>query len=126
MARQEARLMIAGTALLCIIIASLATLPIQPGLVAAAQSDGGSAPTTNLKQGKSGAAAKTDRGGTPSPPRPQQMPAPRDPSQAVEERLRSGQMDKPIAQGEISDRLNQLYSGSNHLAGDAAVEHPTR
>jgi len=54
------------------------------------------------------------------------MPAPRDPSQAVEERLRSGQMDKPIAQGEISDRLNQLYSGSNHLAGDAAVEHPTR
>jgi hypothetical protein len=62
----------------------------------------------------------------PSAGKPKQMPLPRDPSQVVEERLRSGQMDKPIAQGEISDRLNRLYSGSNHLAGDTAAEHPTR
>ena len=37
---------------------------------------------------------------------------PPDRSQALEERLRSGQMEKPIAQGEISERLDQLSSGS--------------
>jgi len=43
-----------------------------------------------------------------------QFPAmsPRDPSQAVEERLRRGQADQPIAQGEISERLEQFYRDS--------------
>jgi hypothetical protein len=30
-------------------------------------------------------------------------------AKALEERLQSGQMDKPIAQGQISDRLEQFY-----------------
>jgi hypothetical protein len=33
--------------------------------------------------------------------------------QEVEDRVRSGQMDQPIAQGEISERLNQLEGGKN-------------
>jgi hypothetical protein len=53
------------------------------------------------------------------------MPTPPDRSQAVEERLRSGQMDKPVAQGEISERLNQLYSGSKSLTNETPVE-PSR
>ena len=53
------------------------------------------------------------------------MPTPPDRSQAVEERLRSGQMEKPIAQGEISERLNQLYSGSKSFTDDTPVE-PSR
>ena len=32
-----------------------------------------------------------------------------DRAKALEERLQSGQMDKPIAQGQISDRLEQFY-----------------
>ena len=34
-------------------------------------------------------------------------------AQEVENRVRSGQMDQPIAQGEISERLNQLETGKN-------------
>jgi hypothetical protein len=30
----------------------------------------------------------------------------------LEERLQSGQMEKPVAQGQISDRLEQFYKGS--------------
>jgi hypothetical protein len=115
----------ATSALLCLTV-SLTTLAFQHECLAAAQSDAGSAPTPHQRAEKSGAAAKTDPGGMPPAAKPKQFPAPRDPSQAVEERLRSGQMDKPIAQGEVSDRLNHLYSGSNHLAGDTAAEHPTR
>jgi hypothetical protein len=43
---------------------------------------------------------------------PDQTPAPNVRARALEERLRRGQMDRPIAQGEISDRLEQLHSGS--------------
>ena len=64
--------------------------------------------------------------GTPSAGKPNQTPAPFDRRQAVEERLRSGQMDKPIAQSEISDRLNGLYSGSNSMTRDTAAEHSSR
>ena len=41
-----------------------------------------------------------------------QTPAPNERALALEERLRSGQMDRPIAQGQISDWLEQLHSGS--------------
>ena len=41
-----------------------------------------------------------------------QTPAPNVRARALEERLRSGQMERPIAQGEVSDRLEQLHSGS--------------
>jgi len=43
---------------------------------------------------------------------PGQPPVPRERSRALEERLRSGQMERPIAQDQISDRLEQLHSGS--------------
>jgi hypothetical protein len=43
---------------------------------------------------------------------PDQTPAPDVRARALEERLRRGQMERPIAQGEISDRLEQLHSGS--------------
>lgn len=43
---------------------------------------------------------------------PGQTPVPREQTRALEERLRSGQMERPIAQGQISDRLEQLHSGS--------------
>jgi hypothetical protein len=115
-------LMNATSALLYIVTVAFASLPSQLELVASAQS----ASTSTEKTGKPGAPAKTDSSGLPPGAKAKQMPAQRDPSQAVEERLRSGQMDKPIAQGEISDRLNQLYSGSNHLPGDRAGEHSTR
>lgn len=39
-------------------------------------------------------------------------------AQEVEERVRSGQMDQPIAQGEISERLNQLEAGSKSASED--------
>jgi hypothetical protein len=52
-------------------------------------------------------------GGTPSVGKSKQIQALPDRTQVLEERLRSGLMEKPIAQGEVSDRLNQLYSGSN-------------
>ena len=37
----------------------------------------------------------------------------------IEERLRRGQMERPTAQAEVSDRLEQLHSGS---AGHASAE----
>ena len=49
--------------------------------------------------------------GTPAG-KPREAPMPPNRAQEVEERVRSGQMDQPIAQGEISERLNQLGSGS--------------
>jgi hypothetical protein len=51
---------------------------------------------------------------------------PRDRAQEVEERVRSGQMEQPIAQGEISERLNQLESGSKGLSDEATTSHPYR
>ncbi|HSF67144.1 MAG TPA: hypothetical protein VLA67_06905 [Nitrospiraceae bacterium] len=48
--------------------------------------------------------------------RPSEMPGqttpPNERMRALEERLRSGQMDRPIAQDQVSDRLEQLHSGS--------------
>jgi len=41
---------------------------------------------------------------------PDQIPAPN--VRALEERIRRGEMERPIAQAEISDRLEQLHSGS--------------
>jgi hypothetical protein len=43
---------------------------------------------------------------------PGQTTAPNARARALEERLRRGQMERPIAQGEISDWLEQLHSGS--------------
>lgn len=51
--------------------------------------------------------------------RPGQASVSRERVQALEERLRSGQMERPIAQGQISDRLEQLHRGPvEHSTGD--------
>ena len=59
------------------------------------------------------------------PGKPKDAPTPPSPAQQVEERVRSGQMEQPIAQGAISERLNQLEGGSNSLS-DQAAGHSTR
>ena len=53
-------------------------------------------------------------------------PMPPDRAQEVEERVRSGQMEQPIAQGAISERLNQLQSGSKSLSDETASGHSSR
>jgi hypothetical protein len=58
--------------------------------------------------------------------KPKDAPTPPSPAQQVEERVRSGQMEQPTAQGAISERLNQLESGSNSLSGQTAAGHSTR
>ncbi len=59
------------------------------------------------------------------PDMPGQAPAPREPAQALEERLRNGQMEQPIVQGQISDRLEQLHRGSAESSTeDAATRQP--
>ena len=56
------------------------------------------------------------------PDMPGQTPVPRERTQALEERLRNGQMEQPIAQGQISDRLEQLHRGSAESStGDTAT-----
>lgn len=58
---------------------------------------------------------------------PGQTPVPRERAQALEERLRSGQMERPIAQGQISDRLEQLHSGSAESStSDTATGQPAQ
>jgi len=50
------------------------------------------------------------------PHQPNQAPTPRE---ALEDRLRSGQMDRPVAQDQVSDRLEQLHNGSaEHSPGE--------
>jgi hypothetical protein len=67
----------------------------------------------------------TTRGTSPAA---KSRPAPTPPNRAqeVEERVRSGRMEPPIAQGDISERLNQLESGSNRLSDDAGTSHSAR
>ena len=55
-----------------------------------------------------------------------QTPLPPNRAQEVEERVRSGQMEQPIAQGEISERLNQLESGVSTLSDETASKHSNR
>jgi hypothetical protein len=51
-------------------------------------------------------------------------PAPTPPSRAqeVEQRVRSGQMEPPVAQGDISERLNQLESGLSSLSDETGTD----
>jgi hypothetical protein len=99
---------------LCIMTLSLISITIP----AQSQTDagGGASATGSRETEKAAMPRKADSnvmpGGSPAG-KPKQIPAPPDRSQVVEERLRSGQMEKPIAQGEVSDRLNQMYSGSS-------------
>ena len=52
---------------------------------------------------------------------PDQTPTPNVRARALEERLRRGQMERPIAQGEVSDRLEQLHSGAATSTTDDTV-----
>jgi hypothetical protein len=76
-------------------------------------------PTTTAKPNE------TPRATTPTG-RMREAPLPPDRAQQVEERVRSGQMDQPIAQGEISERLNQLHSGLQRLSEEPASTHSNR
>lgn len=64
--------------------------------------------------------------GTPRAGKPKEAPTPPNPAQQIEERVRSGQMEQPIAQGAISERLNQLESGSNSLPDQTATTQSRR
>ena len=117
--------MIITTMFLYIITLSLMNITV------VSASEGGTVPRAGQETGKSTAPRKPDPHGTTreTPPSVQQKQIPMQPDrkQAVEERLRAGQMEKPIAQGEISDRLNQLYSGSNSgVSGEPPTEHSDR
>jgi hypothetical protein len=122
--------MTATTAFLCIMTVSLVGIPIstRSQITAVSGSDGGSVPSGGQETGKPATPRKADPNvtarGTPSAG--QQIPVPADRKQAVEERLRSGQMEKAIAQSEISERLNQLYRGPNSSTGETAAEHSSR
>ena len=118
----------ATTAFLCIITVSIVSIapPTQSQITAALGSNDGSASSGSQESGRPATPQKADPNatvrGAPLAGKPRQIPAPPIQSQAVEEQLRSGQMEKPVAQGEISELLNQLYSGSNRLAGETAAE----
>ena len=123
--------MTATTAFLCRMTLSLVSITIatQSQIRTASGSDGVSAPSGSQDPGRLAMPRKTDPNATvptPSAVKPKQIPVAPDRTQTVEERLRSGQMEKAIAQGEISNRLNQLYSGSNRVTGETAAEHSTR
>ena len=117
------------TACQCIITFSLVGIPIAVQGPAAAASGSGtqaSAPEER-KPSPPGAASPNAqaRGAAPTgkPVQPRMRP---NPAQEVEERVRSGQMDQPIAQGAISERLNQLQSGLNSSSDDAAASRSGR
>ena len=123
--------MTATTAFLCRMTLGLVSITIatQSQFTTASGSDGVSAPSGSQEPGKSAMPRKADPNAmirTPSAGKPKQIPVPPDRTQTVEERLRSGQLEKPIAQGEVSERLNQLYSGSNRVPGETAAEPSSR
>jgi hypothetical protein len=114
----------ATTAFLCIVTLSLVSItsPAQSETNAASASEessplSGGREKPALRKGDS----EVMPGGTPSAGKSKQIPALPDRTQVLEERLRSGLMEKPIAQGEVSDRLNQLYSGSSSPLQERAV-----
>jgi hypothetical protein len=53
-------------------------------------------------------------------------PMPPNQAQEVEERVRSGQMEPPIAQGDISERLNHLEGGSGTVSDETAARRSSR
>jgi hypothetical protein len=103
------------TACECIMTLSLISISI-PAQTAAAAAAQASTPTGEARTPATPGTA--DSTGTPrkAPPAGKTGEArimPPNRAQEVENRVRSGQMDQPIAQGEISERLNQLETGKN-------------
>jgi hypothetical protein len=110
----------ATTACHCIIALSLVGIGVSAPLTTTAavgSSDQASAAsaTPEVRKNPQG----TARGITPAG-KTREAPMPPNRAQEVEERVRSGQMDQPIAQGEVSERLNQLGSGSKSLSDETA------
>ena len=123
------RLLGSGTVLLCLLILSdLAANPSiaysQPAEMAGSgrTSPGESQGTaTKPKSSKSG----PGRPGMQSSDMPGQAVGPRERTQALEERLRSGQMDQPPAQDQISNRLEQMHGGSADGTSDETITKPS-
>lgn len=102
----------------CIITFSLVSVAV-PAMGAGASSGTDRHPSASSGSRETRTPATTDAtnrqgtlSGAPRAGKPKEAPGQANPAQQVEERVRSGQMEQPIAQGAISDRLNQLESGS--------------
>ena len=94
------------------IFAVMAATPA-PSRSAAGSGPVGSRPSGSHETSKPAKPRGTNPADTVRPPDlPGRPPVPRERAQALEERLRRGQMDEPIAQGRISDRLEQFHRGS--------------
>ena len=85
-------------------------------------SSGGNQGTPTKPRGTKAGSSKPDT-------QPSEMPlqpgAPRDRTQALEERLRSGQWEQPIAQDQISNRLEQLHGRSPNGATGGSTTEPS-
>ena len=116
----------------CILTLSLIGIgvPTQAPAAPASGSDVQSASSKSHEARKPAPPEATNRDGTmsaaPRTGKPKEAPTPPNPAQQVEERVRSGQMEQPIAQGAISERLNQLESGSNSASDHTATGHSSR
>jgi hypothetical protein len=123
----------ATTACPYIITLSLVSIGVPTPIPATAASGSGaqaSAPTETHEATKPETPGTANRDGTMRGTAPagmtKQAPMPSNRAQEVEERVRSGQMEQPIAQGEISERLNQLESGASTLSDETASKHSNR
>jgi len=76
---------------------------------------------TRKPAGPRGAGPHGTTQGTTAAGNMKQNPMPPDRAQIVEERVRSGHMEQPIAQGEISERLNQMERGTKRFPDDPAA-----
>ena len=115
----------ATTACQCIITLSLVSLGI-PTETTAITASGSDAQASQTPESRKPANRDGTMRGTAPAVKPKPSMVPSNPAQQVEERVRSGQMDQPVAQGEISERLNQLGSGSKSLFDNTASTHSGR
>lgn len=116
------------------VLLSLLTLP---DFVASppvhSQSSGGAGSGGSIPGGSQGTSTNPRGPKTGSPGKPNMLPSEkskqteghRAPAQVLEERLRSGQMEHPIAQDQISNRLEQLHEGSTEGAPTGTATEPS-
>lgn len=118
------------TACQCIVTLSLVGIALPTRTPAGAASESNVQPVSSRSHEtrKPSPPDATNRNGAMSaaPPVAKPKEAPRNPAQQVEERVRSGQMEQPIAQGAISERLNQLEGDSSHSSDHTATGHSSR
>ncbi|HKT33313.1 MAG TPA: hypothetical protein VJR03_00690 [Nitrospira sp.] len=118
----------ARTACRCIIVLSLVSIGLPTQSPATAASGSNTPATAHGETRKPPATANPNEIARERIPagKTREAPRPADRAREVEERVRSGQMDQPIAQGEISERLNQLQSGVQSLSDEPARGHLNR